>query len=179
MIKSHVSSSALSMVNPSLVVTRDTIIYNWPCVHTCFGRYKPTCLVDCPWLLLIVMEKHGIKGSCRLLSLSDRLDSLGDMIVFGIVTVAPTYILKIIWALLGHLSKWVTINLVPLHRPSAWFKFLWSIIGYPFFKRNSWLGMLENFKLWKKFSWVQKVFIICVHAYFADIVWTKICSPFT
>ena len=137
------------MVNPSLVVTQDTTTYNWPCVNTCLGRYKPTCLRDCPWLLLIVMAKHGAKGSCRLLSLNGHLDSFGDIIILGIVTFCPIFVPEMMSPLMDHLPRRVTINLVPLHRPSIWFRFLRSITGAPSLNRMSWLGMPLNFKLFK------------------------------
>jgi len=55
-------------------------------------------------------------------------------------TWSPIFVLEIMSATITCFASLVTINLVPLHNPWVWSKFLNSIIGVPILSLRQWLG---------------------------------------
>jgi len=68
------SSSVINIFSPSLDVTLETATYICPWENTGVGRYTPTCLSDCPWLLLIVNKiKHQQVSNLINIKLEERV----------------------------------------------------------------------------------------------------------
>lgn len=100
----------------------------------------PTCLSDCPWLLLMVIAKQTDIGNCRRWNLKGILVSDGSNESLGIKTFSPILLPVITFPSSTYLPIFVIINLVPLQRPVVGSKFLISITGTPTFNRILWSG---------------------------------------
>ena len=68
----------INIFSPSLDVTLEIATCNCQWENTGVGRYTPTCLSDCPWLLLIVIANDTVKGNCLRWNLKGILTSEGD-----------------------------------------------------------------------------------------------------
>ena len=118
-----VSSLMMRNFRPFLLVTLDTATYNFPWLKKGFGKYTPTCFNDCPWLLFIVIAKHTEIGNCHLFKMNGHFESLGDNVILGMNTCLPILVPVMISASITHVANHVIMSLVPLQRPSFWFKF--------------------------------------------------------
>ena len=72
-------------------------------------------------------------GNCLLKSLKGYGDCEGDIDILGMYTLWPGFLPEIISAAITCLASLVSTNLVPLHEPCVWSKFLSNIIGLPIF----------------------------------------------
>jgi len=58
------SSLVINIFSHSLDITLESTTYDCPWENTGVGRYTPTCLSGCTWLLLIVIANDTVKGNC-------------------------------------------------------------------------------------------------------------------
>jgi len=129
------SSSVISIFIPLLDVTREIATYSWRWENMNCARYTPTCLSDYPWLLLMVIAKHTDMGNCLHWNLKGIMVSDSVRHSLGMYTFlqccTPFYLLSLWLQVYIYLPIFVIINLVPLHRPEAWSKFLSNITWTP------------------------------------------------
>ena len=111
------SSSVINIFSPSLDVTLETVTYNCLWENTGVGRYTPTCLSDCPWLLLIVIANDTVKGNCLRWNLKRIQTSEGDRDSLDTKTWLPTLLPEMTLPSMRYLPILVITNLVPLHNP--------------------------------------------------------------
>jgi len=134
------SSSIIIIFKPLLDATLDIATYNWPSENIDCGRYTPTCLRDCLWLLLIVIAKHIDMGNCLRWNWKGTLVSDGESDSLVMYTLSPMLLPVITLASRTYLPILVITNLVPFHRPAVWSKFLNNITRTPTFNFILWFG---------------------------------------
>ena len=142
--------SVIRIFNPDLDFTLESATYNWPWENTGLGRNKPTFSSVWPWFLLIVIAKANVTGNCLQRILKENFVSGGVTNILGIQTASPEISLPVIilpcitWG-----NNWVTISLVPLHKPSITSMLRRHMIGAPSFKQC--LGSLATLTLFKNY----------------------------
>ncbi|GBN20392.1 hypothetical protein AVEN_100469-1, partial [Araneus ventricosus] len=108
----------------------------------------PTLSNVWPWDLLMVIENAKLIGNCFLLKLKGILVSDVMSGILGIKNVSFEHD-PIISASITLRYSFVTISLVPLHRPFEGIKFRSSIITGTFFNLSLWGGIPVGVRLFK------------------------------
>jgi hypothetical protein len=114
---------------PSLLLTRDSATYSWPCEKTGLGKYQPIFSRVCPRALLILIAKAGYIGYYDLCKGNGNPESDKIRGIRGIKTLSPMLVPVLISA---------SITCWPKPRTIIWVPFTCRLD--PFICRNSIIG---------------------------------------